>query len=103
MNLVYRPNHPRANQNGMVDKRAAGPLIHADPATYVISDTIDPIKHMGTGQIIDSKARFRQHTRQAGCVEVGTDPAIRKAGQRPEPTVGEIAMDVKRAIAELNR
>jgi hypothetical protein len=42
-------------------------------APYVISDTMAPIKHMGTGQYLDSKSRFRQATRASGCVEIGNE------------------------------
>ena len=40
---------------------------------YVISDTMEPIKHHATGQILDSKAKFRSATRAAGCVEIGNE------------------------------
>lgn len=100
--FLYRPGHPAANENGMVPAHMAG-FTQVRPGLYVISDTMDPIKHPGTGAMIDSKARFREHTRAAGCVEVGTDPA----GARPKPRItvntADIVPDVRRAIAELNR
>jgi hypothetical protein len=67
----------------------------------VISDSMDMLKHPGTGAMIDSKSRFREHTRASGCVEVGTDPAGAREKPRYEPSVLEIVHDVKRAIAEL--
>lgn len=100
--VVYRPHHPQANENGMVPVSIAGPRIEKSQATYVISDTIPHMKHPGTGEMIDSKSRFRQATRAAGCVEVGTDPAAAKPRPRFEVTEREIVMDVKRSIAELN-
>lgn len=103
MTWVYRPNHPQANENGMVDSAIAGPRNEKSQATYVISDTMDHMKHPGTGAMIDSKSRFREHTRASGCVEVGTDPAILREKPRVEPSLNDIAMDVKRSIAELNR
>lgn len=103
MTSVYRPDHPQANKNGMVDKRLAGPLIKAEQATYVISDTMDALKHMGTGEMIDSKSRFRQATKASGCEEAGNDAAVWKQRGLPEPSMGEIVNDVKRAMAELNR
>ena len=42
-------------------------------APYVISDTMSPTKHMATGQIFDSKAKFRATTRATGCVEIGSE------------------------------
>jgi hypothetical protein len=102
MTLVYRPNHPQANPNGMVDKRVAGPLIRSeDPRMYVISDTMDPVKHMGTGRLHDSKAAFRADTRATGCLEVGTDPAILRDRPRVELSNRDIAMDVKKSIEQL--
>jgi hypothetical protein len=68
-------------------------------APYVISDTMIPSKHHATGQVIDSKAKFRQATRAAGCVEIGNEvikpriPEKLNSGQRRE--------DIKRAIYHL--
>ena len=42
-------------------------------AFYVISDTMQPLKHMGTGEVLDSKAKFRAATRASGCVELGNE------------------------------
>jgi hypothetical protein len=43
----------------LVDKRRAAPLHAAHGrAAYVISDVMAPVKHMGTGKVIDSKSRF---------------------------------------------
>lgn len=42
-------------------------------APYVISDTMAPTKHMGTGEVLDSKAKFRSATRASGCVEIGNE------------------------------
>jgi hypothetical protein len=101
MPWVYRPDHPLASENGMVDIKIAGPRHEKRQATYVISDTMDHMKHPATGAMIDSKSKFRAETRASGCVEVGTDPA----GYRPKPkfdvSVGEVVNDVKRSIAEL--
>jgi hypothetical protein len=44
MTLVYRPSHPEANENGMVDRVIAGERPR-DAAPYVISDTIDGTWH----------------------------------------------------------
>ncbi len=85
---VYRPKHP--DENGMVPYSMAGPRSRVNNATNVISDTMQPLRHMGTGKIIDSKSLFRQETKSSGCVEVGNEkPQERKAipldrGQRRE-------------------
>lgn len=84
----------------LVDKRRAAPLHAArGSAAYVISDVMAPVKHMGTGKVLDSKAAFRAHTKASGCVEVGTDPA----GSRPSrpPPAPDLVPYVQRAIAQL--
>jgi hypothetical protein len=90
-------------RNGrLIDKRLAGPMqIASSGGPNIISDIMAPLKHPGTGAVIDSKARFRQHTRAAGCVEVGTDPAAMR--ERPRHTVSEVEIvnEVRQAIAEL--
>lgn len=68
-------------------------------APYVISDTMAPTKHMGTGEVLDSKAKFRQATRASGCVEIGTEaikprkPILLDRGARREA--------IRRSIYEL--
>lgn len=42
-------------------------------ATAVISDTMQPLKHMGTGRMTDSKSIFRADTKASGCVEIGNE------------------------------
>lgn len=101
--LVYRPNHPQANSNGLVPRSIAGPRVEKQQATYVISDTMDHTKHPGTGEMIDSKSRFRHATRASGCVEVGTDRSIENARPRYEPKIGDVVDTVRQSIAELNR
>jgi hypothetical protein len=100
MTWIYRPNlgHPLADELGMIERHMLGqPESRRGP--YVISDTMEPLKHMGTGRMIDSKSKFRDDTRASGCVEVGTDPAALRARPRPEPR--DVHMDVKRALQEL--
>lgn len=88
-------------RNGrIVEKSRAAPLnVPHRRAAAVISDVMPATKHMGTGAVIDSKAVFRAHTRAAGCVEVGTDPAGRKPGPKYEPP--SLVPYAQRAIAQL--
>ena len=72
MRYVYRPNNPEANSNGMVPADLAPMEINAAP--YIISDTMQPLRHMGTGNVIDSKAKFRAETKASSCVELGNEP-----------------------------
>lgn len=86
----------------LVPKHLAGPKHHSsDAKVHVISDTMPLTRHMATGRYYDSKAKFRAETRALGCVEVGNDPAIKRAPPKFEPSSVEIVNDVKRAIAEL--
>lgn len=88
----------------LVPKRLAQPLINStDPKIHVISDVMDPLKHMGTGRMHDSKAAFRADTKAMGCEEVGNDPAAtRDIGlKRVEAPMAEYVQDVKRALQEL--
>lgn len=85
----------------LVPKHLAGPKHKSDPATYIISDTMEPVKHMGTGRVLDSKSEFRRDTRAMGCEEVGTDPAIKRPPPRYRPDINDIATDVRRSLAEV--
>ncbi len=86
-------------------KRAISlPMKGGGNRVYVISDTMPPTKHMGTGKTHDSKAAFRADTKAVGCVEVGNDPAALRdnSQRRTDVPASDIAQDVKRSIAELN-
>lgn len=48
-------------------------------APYVISDSMQPMRHMATGRTIDSKARFRAETKASGCIEIGNEPIRARA------------------------
>lgn len=69
---VHRPDHPKANKNGMVDKNDLYEDSYGESA-YVISDNMEPTKHMATGEYFTSKAKFREQTRRSGCIEVGNE------------------------------
>jgi hypothetical protein len=87
-------------RNGkFVPKHIAGPRYPSGKAPNVISDSMDPLKHMGTGRILDSKSAFRRDTIASGCVEVGTDPAALRERPRIEPR--GVHEDVKRALQEV--
>ena len=91
---------PYVYRNGqIVSKSIAGPRHTKAHATYVISDSMDPIKHMGTGRILDSKSQFRADTKASGCIEVGNDAAALR--ERPKPVPMGVHEDVKRAISQL--
>lgn len=101
MRWVYRPDHPEANENGMVPAHVAGPRNHADPAPNVITDTMPHTLNMADGRHYDSKSRFRAATRARGLEEVGTDKSILHDPIERRMDVGNVEMDVKRAIQEV--
>jgi hypothetical protein len=53
----------------LVRKERAAPPSGA----FVISDEMAPTRHMADGKHYTSKAKFRQATRRAGCIEVGNE------------------------------
>ena len=68
-------------------------------APHVISDTMIPTKHMATGEVLDSKSKFRRATKAAGCVEIGNEPI------KPRPPIqlsrGQRRDDIRKAIYDL--
>jgi len=106
MSWVYRPNHPLANDNGMVERhlvdeapRAASSL----PRPYVVSDNLGGgVKHLATGQILDSKSAHRKLNKELGLVELGNEkkahlsqPAPAKLDKRERKNA------IRKAIKEL--
>lgn len=96
MSWIYRPDHPKANENGMVEKhlvqtetRGKGP--------NVISDYLPELRHPSTGKIMDSKSQFRAVTREKGCVEVGNE----KQRDTRQSSVGGLKADIAQAYREL--
>lgn len=77
-------------RNGVVIPKEQAGEDRVPWVTGVISDNMAPLKHHGTGRVIDSKAKFRADTRACGAVEIGNEaPRARKAipldrGQRRE-------------------
>jgi hypothetical protein len=64
-------------------------------APQVISDTMEPTRHMADGRMYTSKRKFRQATKDAGCVELGNEAPIMK---RPVPLDRQKRReDIKRA------
>lgn len=82
---VYRPKHPEANENGMVEKSLAlewdyynepdnrAQIGNRVVSIGVISDIMDSTRHMANGKYYTSKSEYRKATRAAGCVEVGNE------------------------------
>jgi hypothetical protein len=98
---VYRPDHPAANERGMVNKD----LIYEEAfgeSAYVISDTMDLTKHMATGEYYTSKSKFREQTRRSGCIEVGNETNFMlKPRKTVEPGREERRHHIRQAIKYL--
>jgi hypothetical protein len=95
---VYRPDHPKADKFGMIDKNDLYDEGRGESA-YVISDTMEPTKHMATGEYFTSKAKFRAQTRQSGCIEVGNETDFMlKPRKRVETSREERRHHIREAI-----
>lgn len=90
-------------RNGkLVDKREAEPKFVSNDASYVISDIMSETRHMADGKYYTSKAKFRQATRAANCVEVGNETAtLLKPRKRVELDRTVRREDIQRAIYDL--
>jgi hypothetical protein len=66
---------------------------------FLVSDHMDPLMHPCTGEMIDSKSRFRAVTRAHGCFELGNDAPV--AQKRAGFDRNRLRADIDRAIGEL--
>jgi hypothetical protein len=96
MRLVYKPNHPHANENGMIELTESR---SNDPHFYVISDTMESTRHMADGRYYTSKRKFRDATKAAGCVEIGNEAP--KTRTRIPLSREKRREDIKRTIYEI--
>lgn len=102
MSLLYRPNHPEANENGMVDSSIAGDKNSTDPKFYVISDTMPSTRHMASGKYFESKSAFRKETKAQGCVEYGNELPTLMKPRKPIPLDRQKRRDdIRKTIYEL--
>lgn len=87
----------------LVDKNSAGPKnVKHGQAAFVISDEMAPTKHMADGKMYTSKVKFRQATRAAGCVEVGTETKTLLSPRKPiELDRGQRREAIQKAIHEI--
>lgn len=97
---IHRPDHPNANENGMVDRSLVLPD-YESLGLYVISDTMDPTRHMATGKMHTSKAAFRADTKASGCIEYGNDPALTRPRKKIPLSREKRVEDIKRTIWQL--
>ncbi len=102
MRLVYRPDHPEANENGLVELELAGPKQYSNAAPGIISDIMRPTRHMANNKMYDSKSEFRKATKAAGCVEVGNETKALLEPRKPVKLSREQRRnEIRRAISQL--
>jgi hypothetical protein len=100
--LVYRPEHPEADEFGMVDVAVAGPRYASDAACAIHSDEMDATRHMADGNYYTSKHKFRQATKDHGCIEVGNEVAALTKPRKPVPLSREARRDaIRQSIRQL--
>ena len=89
-------------RNGeLVEKSLAAPRDRSGASVHVIRDEMEPTRHMANGKYYTSKAKFRQATRDAGCVEVGTDPAILRPRRSTMPSRDERRHAIRSQLREM--
>lgn len=71
MPLVYRPAHPAANDNGMVERDIAGPRSNAKH--FAVMPDITPFRSPIDKSWITSRSALREHERVHGVRQVGND------------------------------
>ena len=116
---VYCPDHPKASQNGHVEKSLAQEweyykrlseghedkrmMIGNEPVTLnVITDGMDYTRHMCNSRYYDSKSRFRQVTKEHGCIEVGNEEAhMLKPRKQVKLDKRKRVDDIKKAIYDV--
>jgi hypothetical protein len=94
---VYRPDHPLANENGMVPKHLAGEPRTARsrlPGPMIISDQIE-LKSMVDGETYTSKSALRRSYRERGYVEIGNEE---QKIEKPKPDRKAIRNAVGKAM-----
>jgi hypothetical protein len=91
-------------RNGkLVDKNKAGPRnAKLGSASFVISDEMAETRHMADGKMYTSKAKFRQATRAAGCVEVGNETStLMKPREQIRLDPGKRRDDIRKTIYDI--
>jgi hypothetical protein len=82
----------------LIEKHLAPPRYESSAAPNVISDIMEPTKHMVTGTMHTSKSAFRADTKASGCAEVGNDSSLYKARKPVQLSREKRVEDIKRTI-----
>lgn len=109
--MVHRPGHPKANENNMVnvddlwvpyEDELNATIGNRKVNVYVQSDCMEPTRHMADGKHYTSKAKFRQATKAAGCVEIGNETTTVLKPRKPiELDRRARREDIRKSIYEL--
>lgn len=87
-------------RNGRVVKKT---IRNAAGGIAIIRDEMDPTRHMADGKLYTSKHKFRQATRDHGCIEVGNDPAISRPRRGTMPTRQERRAAIRETVRHMLR
>lgn len=85
-------------RNGKFVEKASADWVDAP---QVITDEIAATRHMADGKYYTSKRRFRQATKDAGCVEIGTEAPLTKPRKPVELDRRQRREDIKRAMVQV--
>ncbi len=86
----------------LVEKALAAPLHEGEQSTYVISDIMEPTRHMANNRYYTSKSEFRRATKAAGCQEFGNElPTLLKPRQPVKLDRAKRREDIRRTLYEL--
>jgi hypothetical protein len=89
-------------RNGvLVEKDKAAPLPSASRPQRHISDNMEATWHPASGRYFSSKSRFRGHTKEMGCIEVGNSMPSRPERKWVKPDKVQRVRDIQRAIYQL--
>lgn len=72
------------------------------PRPTVISDSLDGLQSMVSGERFDSKSDLRRHYKVNGVVEVGNDTIAAKDNDETDIQIAPIERDVAKAIEALS-
>lgn len=111
----HQPDNPLANERGMVDEEAYAMYnyLHSGDSKRAIignqevcinfiSDTMPDTRHMSNGRYYDSKSKFRQVTKQHGCIEVGNEESFMMRPRAPKKLdKRQRREDIKKALWEV--
>lgn len=86
----------------MVDRDYAPPLVERfGNGPNIISDCMSDTRHMADGKYYSSKAKFREITKDHGCIEVGDDSSLFKPRKPKLLDRDKRRRDIKGAIDQL--